>query len=180
PGGGEPYPTAVADEELLAQFGLEPADLLADGRLRNRDALGRPGEVAVLGYRYEVGQLAKFHKQNLSNLEQACLGLITGWSPSVSRMDLMDAAPQASAHGRRRGSGRRPGMNYALPAVMATAMSLVVSWAETIVRVGLAANLPMAWLSSFVITVVVATPTAILVAPPAQRLARWVSGEAKH
>jgi len=25
-------------------------------------------------------------------------------------MDLMDAAPQASAHGRRRGSGRRPGM----------------------------------------------------------------------
>jgi len=71
-------------------------------------------------------------------------------------------------------------MNYALPAVMATAMSLVVSGAETIVRVGLAANLPMAWLSSFVISVVVATPTAIFFAPPAQRLARWVSGEAKH
>jgi len=46
---------------------------------------------------------------------------------------------------------------------MATAMSLV----DTIVRVGFTANLVSAWLGSFAIGVVVAAPTAILIAPAA-------------
>jgi len=57
-----------------------------------------------------------------------------------------------------------------LPAVMAAAMSLVMSLVDTIVRFGFAPNLVWAWLSSFAIGVVVAAPTAILIAPAAQRL----------
>ena len=86
-------------------------------------------------------------------------------------MGTSDAAPEASAEGR--GQECRPGTRYGrllLPAVMATAMSLVMSGVETIVRVGLAANLAAAWLSSFAIGAVVAVPTAILIAPVAQRL----------
>jgi hypothetical protein len=63
-----------------------------------------------------------------------------------------------------------------LPAVMATAMSLVMSLVETIVRVGFAANLVSAWLSSFAVGVVVAAPTAILIAPAAQRLVGQLTG----
>jgi Protein of unknown function (DUF2798) len=57
-----------------------------------------------------------------------------------------------------------------LPAVMATAMSLVMSLVDTILRVGFAANLVSAWLGSFAVGVAVAAPTAILIAPAAQRL----------
>lgn len=59
-----------------------------------------------------------------------------------------------------------------VPAVMATAMSLV----DTIVRVGLASNLVSAWLGSFAVGVVVAAPTAILIAPAAQRLVGQLTG----
>ena len=59
-----------------------------------------------------------------------------------------------------------------LPAVMATAMSLV----DTIARVGFAANLVSAWLGSFAVGVVVAAPTAILIAPAAQRLVGQLTG----
>lgn len=57
-----------------------------------------------------------------------------------------------------------------LPAVMATAMSLVMSLVDTILRVDFAARLVSAWLGSFAVGVVVAAPTAILIAPNAQRL----------
>ena len=63
-----------------------------------------------------------------------------------------------------------------LPAVMATAMSLVMSLVDTIVRVGLASNLVSAWLGSFAVGVVVAAPTAILIAPAAQRLVGQLTG----
>ena len=63
-----------------------------------------------------------------------------------------------------------------LPAVMATAMSLVMSLVDTIVRVGFAANLVSAWLGSFAVGVVVAAPTAILIAPAAQRLVGQLTG----
>jgi hypothetical protein len=63
---------------------------------------------------------------------------------------------------------------------MATAMSLVMSGVETIVRVGLAANLVTAWLSSFAIGVAVAAPTAILIAPAAHRLVGRITGESAH
>jgi cation transport ATPase len=71
-----------------------------------------------------------------------------------------------------RGQGRRPRIDpkysrVLLPAVMAAAMSLVMSLVDTIVR--FAPNLASAWLGSFVVVVVVAVPTAILIAPAAQR-----------
>jgi hypothetical protein len=49
-------------------------------------------------------------------------------------------------------------------------MSSVMSLVETITRLGFTPNLVQAWLTSFAIGVVVAAPTAILVAPGAQRL----------
>jgi hypothetical protein len=57
-------------------------------------------------------------------------------------------------------------------AIMAIAMSLVMSLVETIIRRGLAPNLLSAWLSLFALGVVVAVPTAVLLAPGAQRLVR--------
>ena len=63
-----------------------------------------------------------------------------------------------------------------LPAVMASAMSLVMSLVDTIARVGFAANLVSAWLGSFAVGVVVAAPTAILIAPAAQRLVGQLTG----
>jgi hypothetical protein len=54
-GGGQPDPAPVADEQALAEFGLQPADLLADGRLgdwdlgcRRRDRNRPDGEVRTV------------------------------------------------------------------------------------------------------------------------------------
>jgi cation transport ATPase len=86
------------------------------------------------------------------------------------------------------GQGSRPRIDpkysrLLLPAVMAAAMSLVMSLVmplvDTMVRFGLAPNLASAWLSSFVVGVVgvvVAAPTAILIAPAAQRLVGQLTG----
>ena len=64
-GRGQLDPAPAAEEQVLAELGFEPADLLADGWLRDRDPLGRAGEVALLGDGYEVGKLPQFHKQSL-------------------------------------------------------------------------------------------------------------------
>jgi Protein of unknown function (DUF2798) len=53
---------------------------------------------------------------------------------------------------------------------MAIVISLAVSLVETTVRLGFTASLVPAWLSSFAVAVIVAVPTAVLVAPHAQRL----------
>ena len=63
-----------------------------------------------------------------------------------------------------------------VPAVMAVAMSFVMSLVQTTLRLGFVPNLASAWLTSFAIGVVVAVPTAILVAPPARRLAGRLTG----
>ena len=57
---------AVAQEDALAQLGLEPADLLRDRRLRDLQPLGRAREVRLLGDRDEVGELSKFHNESRS------------------------------------------------------------------------------------------------------------------
>jgi hypothetical protein len=59
---------------------------------------------------------------------------------------------------------------------MAIAMSLV----QTLVRHGFAPNLVSACLTSFAIGVVVAIPTATLVAPPVQRLVGPLTGPLRH
>ena len=64
-GRGQPGPAPVADEQVLAELGFQPADPLADGRLRDRDPLGRAREVVLLGDGYEVGKLPQFHKKSL-------------------------------------------------------------------------------------------------------------------
>jgi Protein of unknown function (DUF2798) len=63
-----------------------------------------------------------------------------------------------------------------LPAVMAAAMSLVMSLVDTIVRLGLAPALLSTWLGSFAIGVVVPAPTAILIGPAAQGLVGQFTG----
>jgi Protein of unknown function (DUF2798) len=63
-----------------------------------------------------------------------------------------------------------------MPAIMAIAMSFVMSLVQTIVRLGFTPNLVSAWLASFAIGVAVAIPTAILVAPGAQRLVNGLTG----
>jgi len=96
-------------------------------------------------------------------------------------MDSPRGAPESGATRRRWIRPRRLDPKYTrflLPAVMAVAMSLVMSLVETVVRIGWAPNLVPAWLSSFAIGVVVAAPTAILIAPVAQRLVRQLTGGA--
>ena len=58
--GGNDRP-ARPGEELGAQLGLEPPDLVRQGRLRDVELLGRTGEVAVPLDGLDVPQLAQFH-----------------------------------------------------------------------------------------------------------------------
>jgi hypothetical protein len=76
-------------------------------------------------------------------------------------------------------SSRRVHPKYApllTPALTAIAMSLVMSFTPTIARLGLTPHLVSAWLTSFAIGVAAAVPTAVLVAPHAQRLATYLTG----
>lgn len=87
----------------------------------------------------------------------------------------MNTALRAEA----RATGRRLNPRYApllVPAIMAVAMSFVMSLVQTIARLGFAANLMSAWLTSFAIGAAVAIPTAILVAPGARRFAGHLTG----
>jgi hypothetical protein len=56
------------------------------------------------------------------------------------------------------------------PAITAVAMSFTIPLVTTTVRLGFGSDLLPAWLTSFAIAVMVAIPTAIFVAPRAQRL----------
>lgn len=87
--------------------------------------------------------------------------------------------PQAAelvhrAHrGESEASARRVDPRYApllVSAIMAIVISLAVSLVETIVRLGFTSSLVPAWLVSFAVAVIVAVPTAVLVAPHAQHL----------
>jgi hypothetical protein len=86
--------------------------------------------------------------------------------------------PQAAelvhrAHPGEKASARRVDPRYApllVSAIMAIVISLAVSLVETIVRLGFTSNLVPVWLTSFAVAVIVALPTAVLVAPHAQRL----------
>jgi hypothetical protein len=81
--------------------------------------------------------------------------------------------------GESKATGRRVDPRYApllVPAIMAIAISLVVSLVQAIVRLGFTPSLVPAWLTSFAIGVIVAVPTAILVAPRAQRLVSHLTG----
>lgn len=69
-----------------------------------------------------------------------------------------------------RDMGRARIARLLLPAIMSLVMLLVMSLVETAARLGFAPDLVLAWLTSFAIGVVVAAPTAVLVAPLAQRL----------
>ena len=75
-----------------------------------------------------------------------------------------------------RDTGRARMARFVLPAIMATVMSFVMSLVETVARLGFAPDLVWSWLTSFAIGVVVAAPTAVLVAPLAQRLVGHLTG----
>ena len=53
---------AGALEQLGAELGLEPADLVRERRLGDVKLLGRAGEMAVAGDRLGVDELAKLHR----------------------------------------------------------------------------------------------------------------------
>ena len=87
--------------------------------------------------------------------------------------------PQAAelvhqAHpGESKASARRVDRRYApllVSAIMAVVISLAVSLVETIVRFGFTPRVLPAWGISFAVAMLVAVPTAVLVAPHAQRL----------
>jgi Protein of unknown function (DUF2798) len=81
--------------------------------------------------------------------------------------------------GQPRATGRRLDPKYApllIPAIMAIAMSFVMPLVQTSARLGFTPNLASAWLTSFASGVAVAIPTAILVAPRAQRLVGNLTG----
>jgi Protein of unknown function (DUF2798) len=92
--------------------------------------------------------------------------------------------PQAAkllhpAHrGESKATARRVDPRYAprlVSAIMAIVISLAVSLVEAIVRLGFTSSLVPAWLTSFAVGVIVAVPTAVLVAPRAQRLVSRVT-----
>jgi hypothetical protein len=64
--------------------------------------------------------------------------------------------------------------------VMAVVMSFTMSLFQTVVRMGLVPGLLSAWLTSFAIGLVVAIPTAIVAAPRAQRLVRYLTGDPRR
>jgi Protein of unknown function (DUF2798) len=89
--------------------------------------------------------------------------------------------PNAPGHARARARRLDPKFAPRLdPALMAVAMSLVMSLVETITKHGSAPNLVSAWLTSFALGVVVAVPTAILLAPRMQRLVGHLTGAPRH
>ena len=69
-GGGELDLAPVAPEQLGAQRRFQAADLLAEGRLRQVQALCGAGEVQLLGHGHEVPQIPEMgiHSQQLSQL----------------------------------------------------------------------------------------------------------------
>src|SRR5438094_3738152 len=74
-GGGELHPPAVPAQELGADLRFEPADGLAQGRLRERQVLGCPAEAEPLGYSDEVAKVAALrHEAILSARPIADLG----------------------------------------------------------------------------------------------------------
>lgn len=71
--------------------------------------------------------------------------------------------------GESKASAWRVDPRYApllVSAIMAIVTSLAVSLVETIVRLGFTSSLVPTWLTSFAVAVIVAVPTAVLVAPP--------------
>ena len=61
PAGGQRHLPGGAVEQRRVQFGLELADRVGQGRLRNEQLLGRPAEVAGVGHRGEVSQVTQLH-----------------------------------------------------------------------------------------------------------------------
>ena len=53
----------LAAEQLHLQFGFECSDLLAERRLLDAQPLGGAGDVAFLGDRDEVAEMAQLHMQ---------------------------------------------------------------------------------------------------------------------
>ena len=58
---GQPDRTAGPVQQLLAELGLQPADLRAHPGLRHVHPARRPGKAGLLGDRHEILQLVKFH-----------------------------------------------------------------------------------------------------------------------
>lgn len=96
------------------------------------------------------------------------------WQRQTSKISNPEQARQSKA------TSRRADPTYAsvlVPAIMAIAISFAVSLVETLVRLGFTPGLVLAWLTTFAVAVIVAVPTAVLVAPHVQRLVSRITGQ---
>ena len=108
PGLGRRDPPAGALEELGAELGLEPADLVRERRLRDVQLLGGAGEVAMAGDGLDVGELAQLHRRLIvyhdQSVDNKILHRLIGWArmrPCDSRPPLSDRSPGERAAGWR-------------------------------------------------------------------------------
>jgi hypothetical protein len=76
-GGGQRDVARGAVDQRHADLVLEPPDLLGERRLGDVEPRGSPREVALVGERDEVAQLAQLHGDYLSESDVARLGLIS-------------------------------------------------------------------------------------------------------
>jgi hypothetical protein len=64
PGGGQRHMVGAAFKQADGQLSFQPLHLLAQRRLDDVLALGRPAEVQLLRQRHEVAQLPKLHARH--------------------------------------------------------------------------------------------------------------------
>src|SRR5262249_714604 len=72
-------------EQLDVELALERADLLAERRLLDAEPLGRAGDVALLGDRQAIAQVAQLPIQNISKSRLRYYGSNTGTALLVAR-----------------------------------------------------------------------------------------------
>ena len=92
---------------MLAELGFQASDLLADGRLRDRDPLGRAGEVVLLGDGYEVGKLRNSIRKTYGNQTEPVLDLSLDRAYARPRPKEQETAMDLDASGGSASDSRR-------------------------------------------------------------------------
>ena len=106
---GQSHAPLGAIEQSHSEFILELADLLAQGRLRDMQALGGAAEVEFFGDRDEIAQVSQFHMQYISSYQFFILDRYalfsypsTCWRTKTAVKPVPDSAPAGDVHARVR------------------------------------------------------------------------------